>query len=931
LLRIRKKPNDLNISGLRREELYKFGISNVLPLVQVKISNTTQLRLLKTLLKFHEYMSKMGCNFELAIVGDYENEYSNEVRSKIADIVSTNSINDMYSYSVRVIHGYDINEDIFDLLCMCALIIIDPNRSLDRQFEIEPFVDMHKKQFEKEGQYTAPLPIQRPKLLFDNGLGGFDEETGDYILVLSKDDNTPMPWSNILTNEGFGTLVTECGGGYTWKGNSHENRLTPWYCDPIRDTLSEIILIRDDETGEVWTLTHGALQGEGLVLVRHSYGFTRFTSGNSGLEQTLTIAVDDNKPVKYSKISIVNPENRERHLTCFYMVDYDLSSDATPRFEENAIYMFNSKSNECRYSAIAFEGEHTIEFSTDREAMLNQGWTLESISKQTGRNSLACISVSFRVKSGEGQDLVFMLGEGEYTTAKAITRQTSSIGFEQLLHRISDYWDVRLNQIIVKTPEPEFDLLVNRRLLYQVYASRLMGRTGYYQSGGAYGFRDQLQDVLSLLHSNPMRAKGQILLSAAMQFEAGDVLHWWHTPSKGVRTRITDDRLFLPFATAKYCEITGDYAIYDAKVPFLKDVPLKEHESDKYFVAEHTNHSESLYEHCMRAIEVTLDLGERNLPLMGGSDWNDGMDYVGRDGGESVFLAFMLQIVIDGIAPIARQRNDKRLQEFEQIKETLRVAVEEHAWDGAWYKRAFFGDGTPLGSHINTEGLIDMIPQVFSVFADAEKAETAYKSAVSMLMSEENGVIALLSPPYNEIKEGDEKIVGYIQAYLPGVRENGGQYTHAAAWSIMAACKLKDRELAIRQFRLINPINHTARKTSMLKYKGEPYAVAGDVYAYGRHASRAGWTWYTGSAAWLYIAAVESILGLEKKGNTLKISPNVPWNDFSIEYKYLSAVYKISVNQNSGSSRVVVDGIEVEQGIIELKDDGKVHEVLVLL
>lgn len=931
LLRIRKKPDDIKVSRLRREELHKFGISNVLPLVLVKISNTTQLRLLKTLLKFHEYMSKMGCNFELAIVGDYENEYSNELRSKIADIVSTSSINDMYSYSVRVIHGYEINDEVFDLLCMCALIVIDPNRSLDRQFEIEPFVDKPQRKYINDGRYVKPLPIQRPKLLFDNGLGGFDEETGDYLIMLSKHENTPLPWSNILVNEGFGTLITESGGGYTWKGNSHENRITPWHCDPVRDPLNEIILLRDDETGEVWTVTHGALQGEGQVLVRHGFGYSSFTSGNSGLEQVLTVAVDDYRPIKLSRLSISNPAERKRHITCFYIVEYDLAADATPRLENNALFMFSAKTHECRYTCAVIDGEHSIELSTDRDAVLNQGWHLESISKHTGKSNMACICVTFSVNAGEKKDLLLMLGEDEYETAKAIIDKSRPSDFDIVLQRVKALWNSKLNQIVVKTPEPEFDLLINRRLLYQVYASRLMARTGYYQSGGAYGFRDQLQDVLALLHSNPMRAKGQILISAAMQFEAGDVLHWWHTPSKGVRTRITDDRLFLPFVTAKYCEVTGDYSIYDEKVPYLKDVPLQEHENDKYFVAEHTSHTDTLYEHCMRAIEATLELGAHKLPLMGGSDWNDGMDCVGRNGGESVFLAFFLQLVIEGIAPIAKQRNDKRIAKFERVKEELREAVEVHAWDGAWYKRAFFGDGTPLGSHTNTEGLIDIIPQVFSVFAGAERAKTAYKSAVSMLMNEENGTIALLTPPYGEIQEGDERVVGYIQAYLPGVRENGGQYTHAAAWSIIAACKLNNQELAMRQFRLINPINHTAQKTSMLKYKGEPYAVAGDVYSFGKNASRAGWTWYTGSAAWLYVAAVESILGIVRYGNTLKIQPNTVWNEYSIEYKYLTSVYKIKVKQFSGSKRVVVDGITAKNGIIELIDDGKVHDVLVEL
>lgn len=924
MLDIKSKPQDMPQSSLGFEALYRFSISGKAPIVVVEIKSPTQYRLLKTTLQLLRYCAHKGEPFELVIIGRYSMSYRCDVRSYINEVVSTFRLSfgaqaDEY---VHVADGFDINDEEYALIMNCATVVIDPDRTLDRQFTDRP--PRESMQLDYRAEHSVRSAAHSGSLYADNGIGGFDRENDEYVISLSRNEDTPLPWSNIICNpknEGMGTLVTESGGGYTWKNNCHDMRLTPWYNDAVHDMQGELILLRDDD-GNVRSIAHSRIQGEGKVIVRHGFGYSVFENPNALCDARMTVLTDTDAPQKISLVELTNDTERELHLYLDYMVDWEKGHGIRSDFSGGIAFLHSAKSEEVFYCAV--KNSDGLKFSGDREGCLSFSAEKENVKTE----AFTCLTGEITLRAYEKRELILIIGMAQKSAVSGNIAGATVQSIRDKLHKIKAAWEEKIGAITVKTPDADFDTLVNKRLLYQVYASRIMGRTGFYQSSGAFGYRDQLQDVLSLLYSDPERAKGQILLCASMQYEDGDVMHWWHTPGTGVRTRITDDRLFLPFVCCAYANVTGDHSVFSINTPYLRDMPIPDGCEDVYYKALHSDKAASVYEHCVKAVESAAVYGRHGLPLMGGSDWNDGMDNVGKDGGESVFLAFFLIHVINEMIPVVkRMRDGKTLNKFFEIKASLQKAVDDHAWDGAWYRRAYYGDGTPLGSRECTSCRIDLLSQVWAVFADSrrnpDKCVTALSSAKELLMDERYGIIKLLTPPFYNDSNGHD--AGYIESYTEGVRENGGQYTHAAIWYLIAKCVMGDDKEITDIFRMLNPV---CKGADIKQYKAEPYVIAADVYSASGAQGRGGWTWYTGSASWMYIAAIKYILGICKEGDILKIQPHNNWDEYEFSMRFCKSVYNVHVIK-CDEDKILEDHVPVRE--IRLQDDGRMHDVKVYI
>ena len=602
--------------------------------------------------------------------------------------------------------------------------------------------------------------------------------------------------------------------------------------------------------------------------------------------------------------------------------------------------------------AFADMGGRQTSWTGDRKEFLGRNGTLESPAALTadarlsgklgaGLDPCAALQMSVELRPGARAELVFFLGQAEdKEKAQALLTRYRAVSLDEALRQVTGFWDETLCAVQISTPEPAMDILLNRWILYQTLSCRVWARAAFYQAGGAYGFRDQLQDVMAVRIAKRDITRDHLLRAAGRQFAEGDVQHWWHPPSgRGVRTRISDDSLWLPYAISQFVEATGDMSVLDENVPFLEGDVLAEGQKVAYFQPRISETKATVFEHCARALDRSLTVGSHGLPLMGTGDWNDGMDRVGEEGkGESVWLAWFLHSVLSDFAKIAAVRGEhKRAESWRLHVSALKAAIEREAWDGEWYRRAYFDDGTPLGSAQNEECRIDSIAQSWGVISGAAepgRAARAMEAVERFLVRPRDSLVLLLTPPFDRTPKNP----GYIKAYVPGIRENGGQYTHAAAWATLAFARQGNGEKAEALFRMLNPINHAITRASVQRYKVEPFVVAGDVYSESPHVGRGGWTWYTGSAGWLYRVAIESMLGFHLCGMALNIDPCIPrnWPRFSIEFRYHSAVYKITVENPSSVTRGValmkIDGkLQAGSVAIGLVDDGAEHNVLVVL
>jgi cyclic beta-1,2-glucan synthetase len=811
------------------------------------------------------------------------------------------------------------------------------------------------------GRSNPPL---RAALAFDNGFGGVAAD-GAYQIAVQGDRVPPAPWVNVIANERGGFVVSERGGGFTWAGNSYFFRLTPWHNDPVSDPPSEVVYLRDDESGEVWSATPAPIREEIPFTIRHGAGISWFEHERAGIRTRLTLGLAEEDPVKIAIVTLTNRRGRPRRLTVTTFVEWALGvlrehtqHQVHTRFDPGLGTIFGQNFFDAQFAGwVAF---HTLSevitgHTADRREFLGRNRSLadpvalhQVLAGATGAGFDPCAALRCQVtlQPGETRELAVLLGaaEGEAEAARLVAAYRQVEAARAAVSRTTSRWQQRLSVITVRTPEPSFDIMLNHWTLYQTLSCRIWARAALYQSSGAYGFRDQLQDILAMVHAEPALARAHILRAAARQFVEGDVQHWWHPQSgRGVRTRFSDDLAWLPYVVDHYVTVTGDGTVLDEVVPFLTMRALEPHEHEIYDLPQVAAEAASVYQHGLRALRKACTVGGHDLPLMGIGDWNDGMSRVGLEGrGESVWLAWFLVTTLRSFAARAESRGDTAVaSDFRARADAYLAAIEKHGWDGQWYRRAYFDDGSPLGTAGDEECRIDAIAQSWSVISGAgqpERQAQALRSFEKHLVREDARLIMLLTPPFDKTPRDP----GYIKGYLPGVRENGAQYTHAALWSVMAAARSGQVDRAFELFQMINPLTHARTPEEVAVYKVEPYVLAADVYTATGHVGRGGWTWYTGSASWMYRVGLEEILGFTRRGNTLEIRPRVPaaWPSYDIDYRFGSSLYRITVYPHPDVPPdvpvdlpvvrpVVLDGRRLEAAVIPLVDDGKTHEVRV--
>jgi len=963
---LRPRPHVLALSTLTQSGLWTQGISGDLPIVILRLDREEDVPMARQLLRGHQYLRSKGLQFDLVILNDHPSGYAESVQDQLQTAVRTSGALGMLDKpgGIFVRRSDIMSDDVRILLHSVARVVIVSERgSLEDQLVRRPVEETLPAQFQPRSpsQIYPESTAEPPKLSFFNGLGGFAHAGREYVITLGEGQWSPAPWSNVVANNtDFGFLITETGAGFTWSLNSHENRLTPWSNDTVSDPPGEVIYLRDEDSGTTWTPTPLPIREGQDYLIRHGQGYTVFEHASHGISQELLVFAPLDAPVKISLLRLRNRSDRRRRLsaTSYQELVLGVTREASANHivtdvEENegAIFARNSYNNEFS-NRVAFAGTSETRFTItcDRKEFIGRNGSLAqpaalrrtalSGRDGAGLDPCAAIQVSIELAPGEAREVIFLLGQAESIEEARATnsRFRSTHSVNEAFEKVLGFWDQLLGTIEIKTPDASMDTLVNRWLLCQTLACRVRGRSAFYQSSGAFGFRDQLQDVMSLVYASPEVARAQILRAAARQFKEGDVLHWWHEPTgRGVRTRFSDDLLWLPYVVSFYVKVTGDYSVLEESVPFIEAPALEPDQIENYLQPDTSTESATVLEHCARAIDHSLGLGEHGLPLMGSGDWNDGMNRVGAGGkGESVWLGWFLCTALNACAPLwDRYQMTDRGNRYGRHVEKLRKGLEQ-AWDGDWYRRAYFDDGTPLGSAQNDECRIDSIAQTWAVISGvAESYRTARAMAAvnEYLIRRGDGLIVLFTPPFDKSKLDP----GYVKGYVPGVRENGGQYTHAALWTVIAFAMLGDGDRAGELFGLLNPINHASTRAGLHKYKVEPYVAAGDVYAVPPHTGRGGWTWYTGSAGWMYRAAVEYILGFKLEGDRLRIDPCIPrgWREFEIIYRRDKTTYRIIVeNPHSlcrGVAEVRLDGAVQSGNEVGLVGDGQQHQILVLM
>jgi len=940
--------------------LWKHGISGDLPIVLARIANATQIDLVRQLIKAHGWWATRGLHTDLLIWNEERSGYRQELQDHILYLIASaaearGGEGPGRIYAWRVEHLSSEDRALMGAVARCVFNG-NEGRLRDQVDRAPPPESPAPSLFPLRKPHVGTTALQPPETLQGfNGYGGHSADGSEYVIWLPSGAATPAPWCNVLANEHFGSVVSEAGSAYTFAENAHEFRLTPWRNDPLADSGGEAIWLRDEETGEFWSPTPAPTRSTDPYRVAHGFGYTRYEHAHSDLHSELNVFVAREQPVKLSLLKLRNGGARARRISVTGYIEWVLGEQrerAAPHVSTrvdplSGANLAGNFYNDVFGSRVAF---HALDVQpqqrgSDRRAFIGRNRSLRKpmgMLTQTLHSDAmtpdpcSVLRTEIEMQPGQTVEIVFALGAAaDVDSARAILLELGRAEAARAeLQRVREHWRTQLDQIRVLTPERQVDLLANGWLQYQVLAARMLARSGFYQSGGAWGFRDQLQDCLSLLHTRPDLAREQLLRCAGRQFREGDVQHWWHPPSgKGVRTRISDDYLWLPWAVSEYVSITADTGVLDECMPFLEGRELSPDEESVYDVAQVSLESGTLYEHCVRAIRHGLRFGEHGLPLIGAGDWNDGMNRLGAQGrGESVWLAFFLHDVLTRFAEIADARADAHnAQAWRGVANTLQQSIERSAWDGAWYLRAYADDGTKVGSSESEECRIDSLPQSWAVLsgaADPARATHALDAACEKLVHDDLRLVQLFDPPFDKSALDP----GYIKGYLPGVRENGGQYTHAAVWLALALAKQGRAEEAWRVTRLLNPLNHASAQTTAGHYKVEPYVLAADVYMAPGHAGRGGWTWYTGSAGWMYRLLIEALLGVQRQGARLHFAPCVPdeWERWSVEYRHRSTLYRIEfVREAIGTDvrRVLLDGQEQASGAIVLHDDGCEHEV----
>jgi cyclic beta-1,2-glucan synthetase len=963
---LRPRPHVLALSRRTQSGLWAHGISGDLPIVILRLDREEDIQTARQLLRGQQYLRSKGLKFDLVILNDHPTNYAQELQDALQMAVRSAGAQDLLDKPGGIfVRRSDMmpEEERILLHSVARVVIVSERGSLADQITRRPAEEDLPAAFVPRlpAQSYAEPSLESPKLSFFNGLGGFAHGGREYVTTLGEGQWTPAPWSNVIANTAdFGFLVTETGAGFTWSINSHENRLTPWSNDTVSDPPGEIIYLRDEDSGVTWTVTPLPIREAGAYLIRHGQGYSVFEHASHGISQELLMFAPLDAPVKISLLRLRNRSDRRRRLsvTSYQELLLGVTREIAAMHVvtdleegEQAIFARNSYNNEFA-QRVAFAGtsEDKFTMTCDRKEFIGRNGSLAQPAALrrvglggfdgAGLDPCAAIQTQIELAPGEAREIIFLLGDAEsIEAARDLNRRFRSAQVvNKEFERVLGFWDQLLGAVEIKTPDASMDVLVNRWLLCQTLACRVRGRSAFYQSSGAFGFRDQLQDVMALVYSRPEIARAQILRAASRQFKEGDVLHWWHEPAgRGVRTRFSDDLLWLPYVASFYVNVTGDYSVMEETVPFIEAPLLEDEQIENYLEPAVSPESGTVLEHCARAIDRSLTFGKHGLPLMGSGDWNDGMNRVGVGGkGESVWLGWFLCAVLNGFAPLCdRYQLKARGIRYARYMEKLKKGLEQ-AWDGDWYRRAYFDDGTPLGSALNDECRIDSIAQTWAVMsgvAESYRASRAMAAVDQYLIRRGDGLISLFTPPFDKSKMDP----GYIKGYVPGVRENGGQYTHAALWTVIAFAMLGDGDRAGELFGLLNPINHASTRAGLHKYKVEPYVSVADVYAVPPHTGRGGWTWYTGSAGWMYRAALENIVGFKLTGDRLRIDPCIPrfWREFQINYRRGQTMYAIKVeNPHSlcrGVASVEVDGALQSSDEVPLVDDGVTHDVRIVL
>ncbi|OPL09700.1 MAG: hypothetical protein AVO33_06055, partial [delta proteobacterium ML8_F1] len=888
-------------STLPQNELFKFGISGDRPLVLITLESLEEFKALWTLVKAKEFFKLKGLEMDLVILNLCPHSYYNDFEESVKTMIyrKFGYVADPASLGIFTLKGSQIGSGEKALLYASASLIFEASRPLKDQLQLKP-QRKGPRPPSRPFDLTAGYPEkQRANLRYFNGYGGFNEAEGSYVIRLDAGGITPLPWVNILANRQFGCLIAENGGGYTYGYNASEYKITPWVNDTLFNQPHEIFYLKDLDYNLLWSLTPDPKGKDFPFEVTHGKGYSLFDSKAYGIHQTLTTFIPRTEPVKLSLISLTNHTAKTRSVSLYYRMDPVLGSHPhkTRRhlissYDRETGLSFRNPYHLEHGDKLVFMGSYPPPVAyTGSSGALKEEELLghERLLQQTGAalDPAGGLQVALTLEPGETREIIFFLGtaaSGE--DARALSGTCSSPAFvHQALSKVKRQWKTLLNKVQVKTPDNKFDLLLNSWLPYQTLNSRLKARAGFYQTSGALGFRDQLQDALNLVLLDPALAKKQILIHGRRQFPEGDVLHWWHEgePLRGIRTRFKDDCLWLPYSVIRYVEATGDTALLDRSLPFVTGEPLKATENERYFNPGISPDTATLYEHCLLAIDYSLGTGPHGLPLMGGGDWNDGMNLVGIEGrGESVWLGWFLSVILKGFIPLCHSRGDDlKGTLYQEHLSNLLGGLDKEAWDGSWYKRAFFDDGTPLGSIVNSECMIDSLSQSWSVISgqgDPLKAQKAMESVENHLILKDQGLILLFTPPF----DASEHNPGYIMSYAKGLRENGGQYTHAAAWVIDAFCRLGQGSKAFNLYMMLSPIIHSRSIFTANHYKVEPYVIAADIYNAENQVGRGGWTWYTGAAGWLYRVGMESIVGISRHGDSLVIDPCIPkeWEQY---------------------------------------------------
>lgn len=943
-----------------QSSLWGYSISGDLPIVLLKIGDPSNIDLVRQLVQAHAYWRLKGLIVDLMIWKEDYTGYRQLLHEQIMRYVTESNMTDRPG-GIFVRPADQMSEEDRILVQSVARVIISDRRGtlaeqLLRRSIAEVIVPRLVPSRTHRDKVLPTPSLPRNDLIFFNGLGGFTADGREYIITTAQEQQTPAPWVNVLANPYFGTVISESGSGYTWSENAHEFRLTPWCNDPVSDASGEAFYIRDEERGHYWSPTPLPSRGLTPYISRHGFGYSIFEHSERNIRSELKVYVALDAPVKFMVFKIANLSERSRRISLTGYVEWilgDLRSKSTmhviTELDPNTGAMFARNSYNTEFPGrIAFfdvnEPSRTI--TGDRTEFIGRNNTLQNpvamtrshLSGKIGAALDPCgaLQVAFNLTSGEEREFIFILGVGRDATeaSNLIQRFRGSEPARKSLEAIWEYWKKTLGAVYIETPDQSLNILANGWLLYQTLACRLWARSGFYQSGGAFGFRDQLQDVMALIHTKPLFMREHLLNCAARQFPEGDVQHWWHPPlGRGVRTHCSDDLLWLPLVTCRYVLSTGDTGVLEEPCQFLTGRLVNAEEESYYDMPGRSEKVATLYEHCVLAILKGLNFGSHGLPLIGSGDWNDGMNLIGEHGkGESIWLGFFLYDVLIQFSTLARNHKDISFAErCEKEASQLRQNLDQNGWDNEWYRRAYFDDGSPLGSAGNIECKIDSISQSWAVLSGAGKIERthiAMEAVDKYLVNRESGLIQLLEPPFDSSSLNP----GYIKGYVPGIRENGGQYTHAAIWTIMAFAALGDSQRAWELFSLINPVNHGKSPEAIANYKVEPYVVAADVYAVSPHTGRGGWTWYTGSAGWMYRLILESFLGLRLEIDKLHFTPCLPkdWSELKVHYRYRETFYHITIQQISdpnSSIKALVDGLELDNPIIQLVDDHKEHLV----